>query len=223
MLDFLGYYSGIELLIVCVAFILVVLFSLTIHEFAHSYIAFTQGDVTSKYFGRMSLNPAKHIDPIGFICLLLFGFGWAKPVPINSVKFKDYRKGLFLTSIAGVCANIISAFVFIGLMVLIFQGYNIVTISTATYFKQFVFYVLYFGSTINIGLAIFNMLPIPPLDGFNVISSFTKGTNKFVEFLRQYSFLVLLAFLILGWIDIIFEIVYSFVVPAFYSFWQFIF
>ncbi|MBE5746448.1 MAG: site-2 protease family protein [Clostridiales bacterium] len=219
MLDFIGVFQGVEFFIVSAAFILVILFSLTIHEFAHSYIAYTQGDVTSKYFGRMSLNPAKHIDPMGFICLLLFGFGWAKPVPINSVKFKNYRKGLFLTSIAGVCANIIATFVFSGLFIL----YTNLNTAIVSYFETFVYYLLYFGVSINLGLAIFNLLPIPPLDGFNVIASFTKGTNKFVEFLRKYSFVILLAFLILGWIDIIFDIVFSFVLPAFYDFWQFIF
>ena len=220
MLNFFGSYYGVDLLIICAAFILVILFALTIHEWAHSYIAFTQGDVTSKYFGRMSLNPFKHIDPIGFLCLLLFGFGWAKPVPINSVKFKEYRKGLFLTSIAGVTANLIASFVFVGLLVFCSK---LINFESSNYLVQFLYYILVFGSQINLGLAIFNLLPIPPLDGFNVILSFTKGTNRFVEFLQRYGFLILLGFIIFNVIDLLFAVVYDFVLPAFSYFWNFIF
>ena len=219
MLSFFGNYYGVELLIICAAFIIVILFALTIHEWAHSYIAYTQGDVTSKYFGRMSLNPLKHVDPVGFLCLTLFGFGWAKPVPINSVKFKDYRKGIFLTSIAGVTANFIASFVCMGLMVIAIR-FNL---TTGGYFADFVFYLLNFGAQINLGLAIFNLLPIPPLDGFNILLSFTKGTNKFVEFLQRYGFIILLALLIFDIIDYIFIYVYTFVLPAFSYFWSFIF
>lgn len=220
MLNFFTHYEGVTLFIVCVAFIIVVLFALSIHEWAHSFVAYTQGDLTSKNFGRMSLNPFKHIDPIGFICLLLFGFGWAKPVPINSVKFKNYRKGLFLTSIAGVCANFIACFLFTGLLVLFFSNFEP---STASYVSQFFYYLLNFGASINLGLAIFNLLPIPPLDGFNIIVSFTKGANKLVQFLYRYGFIILLALLMFNVIDILFNFVYSLIWPAFINFWYFIF
>lgn len=223
MINFLTYYTGVELLVICVAFILAILFALTIHEYSHSLVALTQGDFTSKYFGRLSLNPFKHIDPIGFICLLLFGFGWAKPVPINSTKFKNYRKGIFLTSIAGVCANIFCSFLFVGILVLSFNGIAVATIQEANYLTQFLFYLLYFSATINLGLAIFNIIPIPPLDGFNVVLSFTKGTNKFVNFISKYGFIILLALLIFNVIDLLFGAIYGFVLPAFESFWSFIF
>lgn len=223
MLNFFRLYSGTELLIVCVAFLIVILFALTIHEFAHSYIAMTQGDYTSQYNGRLTLNPFKHIDPIGFLCLIFLGFGWAKPVPINSTKFKDYRKGLFLTSIAGVCANFICSFIFIGLLVLCFNNFNTLVIEDLSYIQQFLFFLLYYGASINLGLAIFNLIPIPPLDGFNVICSFTKGTNKFVGFLKRYGYFLLLILLIFGVIDILFSLVYNLIVPAFLKFWFYIF
>lgn len=220
MLNFFGSYYGIDLLIICGAFLIVVLFALTIHEWAHSYIAFTQGDVTSKYFGRLSLNPFKHIDPIGFLCLCLFGFGWAKPVPVNTVKFKEYRKGIFLTSIAGVTANIIFSFISMGLLVFCSK---FIDFESTNYLVNFLYYILLFGTQINLGLAIFNLIPIPPLDGYNVIASFTKGTNKFVQFLQRFGFIILLALLLFNIIDIIFAVVYNFVLPAFSNFWHFIF
>ena len=223
MLEFFRIYSGMDLLIICVAFIIVILFALTIHEFAHSYVAMTQGDYTSRYFGRLSLNPFKHIDPIGFLCLILLGFGWAKPVPINSTKFKNYKKGLFLTSIAGVCANFICSFLCAGLLVLCFKNTNISELSNLSYIKQFLFYLFSLGASINLGLAVFNLLPIPPLDGFNALCSFTKGTNRFVEFLKRYGYILLLILLIFNVIDYLFGLVYGVVLPAFLSFWHLIF
>ena len=95
MLNFFYTYSGVDLLIVIVAFLIAVIFALTVHEYSHSLVATTQGDYTSRNFGRLTLNPLKHIDPVGFLCLVLFGFGWAKPVPINSYKFKNLKKACF--------------------------------------------------------------------------------------------------------------------------------
>lgn len=223
MINFFGTYSGTELLVVIVAFLLAILFALSIHEYSHGLIALTQGDTTAQNFGRVTLNPFKHIDPIGFLCLVLFGFGWAKPVPINSYKFKNYKKGLFLTSIAGVCANFIACFVFMGLLVLCFGNMAVESIFASGYLVQFCYYLLSFSASINLGLAIFNMIPIPPLDGFNVVLSFTKGTNKVTQFLARYGSIILLALLIFNVIDLLFGVIYSFVIPAFSNFWYFIF
>ncbi len=217
MINFFLNYSGTELLIISIAFIIAIVFALTIHEFSHSYIACTQGDYTSVGYGRLTLNPLKHIDPIGFLCLLLFGFGWAKPVPINSKKFRNYRQGLFLTSIAGVVANLIFCFLFVGLLVIFFS--NPETLENSNYFVQFIYYLLFYSAYINLGLAVFNLLPIPPLDGFNMLCSFTKGTNRVVNSLARYGYVILFALLIFDVIDILFAFVYSFVLPAFMSFW----
>lgn len=222
MINFFGEYSGTELLIVIVAFLIAILFALSIHEFSHGLIALTQGDRTAQNFGRVTLNPFKHIDPVGFLCLVLFGFGWAKPVPINSYKFKNYKKGLFLTSVAGVCANFIACFVFVGLFVLCFAKMSAETLM-ASYLLQFLYYLLTFSISINLGLAIFNMIPIPPLDGFNVLLSFTKGTNKFMQVMSRYGSIILIVLLIFDVINLLFGVVYGFVLPAFSNFWQFIF
>ena len=223
MIDLFLTYSGVELLVISIAYLLAIVFALTIHEYSHSLVALTQGDYTSRNFGRLTLNPLKHIDPIGFLCLLLFGFGWAKPVPINSTNFKNYRKGVFLTSIAGICANFIASFVFMGILTVAFPLTSLETILTSNYLLQFLYLLLYFCATINLGLAIFNILPISPLDGFNTLQSFTKGTNKFVEFMKRYSFIILLVLLITNVIDIVFAWLYGFILPAFSSFWYFIF
>ncbi len=223
MLNFFRVYSGIDLIIVCMAFLIAILFALTIHEYSHSLIATVQGDYTSRNFGRLTLNPFKHIDPVGFLCLILFGFGWAKPVPINSYKFKNYKKGLFLTSISGICTNFVASFVFVGILVLSFGNIGLEQIASLNYLVQFCFYLLYFSASINLGLALFNVIPIPPLDGFNAVCSFTKGTSKFTQFLRTYGYFVLLLLLIFNVIDMLFTILYNFILPAFASFWQFVF
>ena len=92
---------------------LAVLITLTVHEYCHGYAAYKLGDNTAKNLGRLTLNPIKHLDPIGFLCMLLAGFGWAKPVPINSRNFKKPRYGIALTSFAGPASNLILAFIFI--------------------------------------------------------------------------------------------------------------
>lgn len=223
MINFFMNYSGMELLVISVAFIIAIIFALTIHEFSHSLVATLQGDYTSRNFGRLTLNPLKHIDPIGFLCLILFGFGWAKPVPINSYKFKNFKKGLFLTSISGICTNFVACFLFVGILVLSFGLTPLSQILSSSYLIRFCYYLLYFSASINLGLAIFNLIPIPPLDGYNAVSSFTKGNNKFTEFIRKYGFLILLVILMTGLMDIIFDALYAFILPAFENFWFFIF
>ena len=221
MLNFFEQYRGVELFIVIMAFLIAIVFALTVHEFSHSLIATTQGDYTSRNFGRLTLNPLKHIDPVGFLCLVLFGFGWAKPVPINSYKFKNFKKGMFLTSISGICTNFIFSFLFVGLYVLIFQ--NMPEEAFNNYFSQFLFYLLVYSASINLGLAVFNLLPIPPLDGFNAVLSFTKGSNKFTQVLSKYGFIILLVLIVFNVIELLFGVVYGFVIPAFQNFWYFIF
>ena len=107
MLFFIQNYQGMEFFVVALSYILVVVFSLSMHEFAHAFVAYKCGDPTPKMEGRITLNPLKHIDPIGIICCALFGFGWANPVKINSTQFRNIKKGTIWTSISGVLMNII--------------------------------------------------------------------------------------------------------------------
>ena len=110
MLFFINSYQGWDFVIVSLAYILVILISLSLHEFGHAFVAYKCGDMTPKMQGRVSLNPLKHIDTIGFICCAVFGFGWAKPVQFNSDNFRNIKKGIGLTSIAGIFVNLILGF-----------------------------------------------------------------------------------------------------------------
>ena len=144
--------------------------AISIHEFGHAYSAHLLGDDTAKYNGRMTLNPAKHVDPLGLITLLLFRIGWAKPVPINPNNFKNYRVGNMVVSLSGALGNLIGAIV-CGLIAKYSDMYALYTIfSTALW--------------INIGFGAFNLLPIPPLDGWGVISSLLP--YKYNDFIYKY-------------------------------------
>lgn len=143
--------------------VVAVLGAITFHEVAHGYIAYRCGDPTAKMLGRLNLNPVKHLDPIGTISLFLLGFGWAKPVPVNPRNFSNFRRDDFLVSIAGVVTNLTLFIVSTALMVGIHQWTDSVVVG---YLYQF----LNMFATINLGLGVFNLLPIPPLDGFHVLN-----------------------------------------------------
>lgn len=193
MLNFINDLSGTEIISAGFALLLVLVISLSLHEFGHAFVAYKQGDMTPKIMGRVTLNPLAHIDPIGFVCCALFGFGWAKPVEINPIKFRNYKKGLFLTSIAGVTINIILAFLGCGIYYICLRFLPLT--------NGFNLFLLYFGMfmyTINLSLFVFNLLPVYPLDGFNCIAALTKYDNKFVNFMRKYGTLILIIVLIFG-------------------------
>lgn len=148
----------------------IVLIALSVHECAHGYIAYKMGDTTAKSFGRLTLNPIKHLDLFGTICMFLFGFGWAKPVPINARRFDNPKKGMALTALAGPVSNIILSF--LGLILYgiayvlavkfpdVFYGSSF----AVNFYNVLVTFLMMFH-TMNLSLAIFNLFPIPPLDG----------------------------------------------------------
>lgn len=162
---------------------LAALIALTVHEYAHGYAAYKLGDDTAKNFGRLTLNPLKHLDPIGTICMIFLHVGWAKPVPINMRNFKEPRKGFAITAVAGPISNLILSFVSVPFLLLLgniqfetlpvwaMYTYNIYpeamgfgyTLALNTYVLLLLFH------SINIGFAIFNLLPIPPLDGSRLL------------------------------------------------------
>lgn len=150
----------------------IVLLALSLHETAHGYAAWRLGDPTARNFGRLTLNPLKHLDPMGFICMLLAGFGWANPVPVNSRYFKKPRRDIALVALAGPLSNLLLAVVF--LLLLRFVGFGVLAdlpVKTEFQFNLVYFAILflYYGVYMNVTLALFNLLPVPPLDGSRIL------------------------------------------------------
>lgn len=147
-----------------------VLVTLTVHEYAHGYVAYKLGDSTAKNFGRLTLNPIRHIDLFGAICMLLFHFGWAKPVPINPRNFKKPRRDFALVAAAGPISNIIMAFLLAPLFLLMLKTLtpeeNVIIFNLKYNLANFL--GIFFS--VNIGLGIFNLIPIPPFDGSRILN-----------------------------------------------------
>lgn len=184
--------------------------AIVLHEFSHGYIAFRLGDPTAKMQGRLTLNPLAHIDPIGTILVPIvlvilrspFLFGWAKPVPINPNYFRNPYKGMFYVAIAGPLMNIalaLGASAIGRLAILITPLSLLYGRGFFAYFVQTIFFLVGFFVIINIILAVFNMIPIPPLDGSRVLTYFLPPEGKRVMMqLERYGFLIVLALLYLG-------------------------
>jgi Zn-dependent protease len=166
------------------------LIAITVHEFAHARVAYAYGDATAKAHGRMNLNPINHLDPIGTLMIILVGFGWAKPVPINPYNFSNYRAGLRWVSLAGPLSNFAMGFIsLLFLRVLLSTGIG------AGLFIDFVWVLV----QLNILLGVFNLIPIPPLDGSKILVSLAP--DSFLGFYRQverYAPIILLALIFTG-------------------------
>ena len=179
----------------------IVLLSLSLHETAHGYAAYKLGDPTAKNLGRLTLNPMKHLDPIGFLCMLLAGFGWAQPVPINTRHFKKPRRDMAISSAAGPVSNLLLATVFCAL----FKVYTLllphisVSSELAVNVLYFSYAFLYYGIMLNISLAVFNLLPVPPLDGSRLLYVFLPPKYYFgVMKYERYISLAIMLLLMLG-------------------------
>jgi Zn-dependent protease len=167
------------------------LFSVIIHEVAHGWVAYRMGDPTAKWSGRLTLNPLKHLDPVGTLMLFLAGFGWAKPVPVNFNNLSDKRKGLIFVSSAGIVANILFAFI----ALLFFRLFS-------TSFSGITYILVYYVVQINITLAALNLIPIPPLDGSKILMGIAwERTPYFLARLEPYGFFIIIGFLYLGILD----------------------
>lgn len=185
-------------LITIAASVIAVLFVFIPHELAHAFVAYKNGDYTAKMYGRLTLNPLKHIDPLGIVLCIFTGFGWAKPVPVNPANFTHYRRGLFTTAVAGVITNYIIAFIAYPLY-LVISVYALPEIEAATslyYLVSFFDRIFFLIFLYSLSVFIFNLLPLYPLDGFRVVESLTREVNPVRRFLRNYGYYILI-FLVL--------------------------
>ena len=164
------------------------LICITIHELAHGFMAYRLGDDTAKQMGRLTLNPIKHIDLIGLAMILIVGFGWAKPVPVNMQNFKNPKFGMAITAFAGPLSNIILAVVVIFIFVLL-------PVATPNILRVIIARM----AILNVALAIFNMLPMPPLDGSKILFSFLPE-RLYYKLMRyeRFGMIALLGLMVLG-------------------------
>ena len=168
------------------------LYSIVIHEVAHGWVAYRMGDPTAKWSGRLTLNPLKHLDPIGTLMLFLAGFGWARPVPVDINNIPNRRKGLLFVSSAGILANILFAFVALLFLRLFSASSSGISMSLVNTVCQSVAYI-------NITLAALNLIPIPPLDGSKILMGILwRRTPYFLTRLEPYGFFIIIGFLYLG-------------------------
>ena len=179
--------------------LIVLIMVIPVHEFAHAWSATKMGDDTPRYQGRLTLNPFAHIDPLGAVCMVLTGFGWGRPVQVNPLRFRKYRKGMALCAAAGPISNLIVAFFGMILYKIANTAYLLAlpdAISTdQTPAVYWIMLILYYFTAINVGLAMFNLLPIPPLDGSKILSYFTGP--KLDRFIAQYQMYISIAFILL--------------------------
>ena len=238
-------------------FAVTVLLSLILHEIAHGYVALKCGDPTAKWMGRLSLDPRKHLDPVGTVCMMFLGIGWAKPVPINPRNFRNYRRDDFLVSIAGICMNltlfILCTALSVGINRLIWTDefyqylrssssnmllaldpnqysvayrieYGLVTSELTSYMAnpwlQYIQRFLLMMAQINLSLAVFNLIPIPPLDGYHLLNdTILRGKLQLDARAFQIAQIILLVLClsgaltnVLSWLN---ETIYSAVIHLF--------
>lgn len=195
---FSGNADFLEIMIGLFSRLFVVFCTMPIHEYAHALIATKLGDETPRLSGRLTLNPMAHIDLMGALMIFLCGFGYAKPVNVNPRNFKDPKKGMAITAIAGPISNLIMGFVFVLLSTIykfVVESSGIITESNFVLFNA-IYSFLYFAATINVNLAVFNLLPIPPLDGSRILQLLIPA-KYYYTFLQYERYIVIVVFVLI--------------------------
>ena len=190
-----------------------ILFSLILHECAHGWVALKCGDPTAKWMGRLTLNPLKHLDPIGTLCMLFMRIGWAKPVPVNPRNFRHYRRDYVLVSVAGIAVNT--------LIFLISTFMAVVAINNMK--MNWVYYVFQFMimlAQMNLSLAVFNLLPVPPLDGFKILDQLVfRGSLNMSGQMMRYIQIGFLAVCVSGMLNGLLSTVINTIFNAVFNFY----
>jgi Zn-dependent protease len=174
-----------------------ILFALSFHEYAHGYVANRLGDPTAKNSGRLTLNPIAHLDPIGTLMLFLVHFGWAKPVPVNLLNLRDPKRDMLWVALAGPASNMFLAFVF-GMIIRFIGVQNFRYLSMGNIFDLLLVMLVY-AVIINLALAVFNLLPIPPLDGAKILYALipSEHESSFHQY-EQYGSVILVGLILMG-------------------------
>lgn len=195
-----------------------ILLAITLHEFAHGYVSWKLGDPTPKQEGRLSLNPLHHLDPIGALCMLVFHMGWAKPVMINPYYYKNKKAGVALVSLAGPLMNILT-----GILSIIILAWMEISVYTGSLSMNgvlnTVYTMLFYFSMLSINLAVFNLIPIPPLDGSKILGIFLPDAAlDWVNRYDRYFMIALLVALYLGILDTPINAVFDFLYGGIWDF-----
>lgn len=194
-----GNFDKTEVIIYIVSALAVIFLTMPIHEFAHAFIGVKLGDKTPRWQGRYTLNPFAHIDYLGALCIILFGFGWAKPVQINHNNLKSPKRDMALIALAGPVANIILALVSLFMMNAV--ACFIDPIGSSLAFEYVLFFFL-FIARINVRLAVFNLIPVPPLDGSRILTAFLPYKTYYaIMRYEQYIYIGLIVALYIGVLD----------------------